>query len=276
MTNSTDLSIPPLKLAAIGGGAMGSALLRGILRAQLHTPQVVGVSEPDRKRGTDLADELDIHYLPDNTVAAQAETVLLAIKPQVFPIVADQLRPHLSAKLVISILAGTSISQLESAFPGVAVVRVMPNTPALVGEGMTALSFGEHVTESNRNEATALFKSVGRVISVPESQMDAITALSGSGPGYMATIVEALSDGGVKAGLPRAIATELAVQTMLGSAKLLQQEQLHPAVLKDRVTSPGGTTISGIAELERQGLRAALIDAVQAAKQRSEELRANS
>lgn len=255
---------------------MGSALLRGILRAQLHTPQVVGVSEPDRKRGTDLADELDIHYLPDNTVAAQAETVLLAIKPQVFPIVADQLRPHLSAKLVISILAGTSISQLESAFPGVAVVRVMPNTPALVGEGMTALSFGEHVTESNRNEATALFKSVGRVISVPESQMDAITALSGSGPGYMATIVEALSDGGVKAGLPRAIATELAVQTMLGSAKLLQQEQLHPAVLKDRVTSPGGTTISGIAELERQGLRAALIDAVQAAKQRSEELRANS
>ena len=254
---------------------MGSALLRGILRAQLHTPQVVGVSEPDRKRGTDLADELDIHYLSNNTVAAQAETVLLAIKPQVFPVVAEQLRPHCKAKRVISILAGTSIAQLESAFPGVAVVRAMPNTPALVGEGMTALSYGEHVTEADRNRAIALFESVGRVISVPESQMDAITAVSGSGPGYMAVIVESLSDAGVKAGLPRAISTELAVQTMLGSAMLLQQENLHPAGLKDRVTSPGGTTIAGIAELERHGLRSAIIDAVQAAKQRSEELRAN-
>ncbi|MEM9568280.1 MAG: pyrroline-5-carboxylate reductase [Cyanobacteria bacterium P01_E01_bin.34] len=275
MTNSTDLSILSLKLAAVGGGAMGSALLRGILHAQLHTPQVVGVSDPDQQRGTDLADELDIHYLSDNTVAAQAETVLLAIKPQIFPVVSEQLRPHLTAKLVISILAGTSISQLESAFPGVAIVRAMPNTPALVGEGMTALSYGARVTDSDRNEAIALFEAVGRVISVPESQMDAITALSGSGPGYMSVVVEALSDGGVKAGLPRTISTELAVQTMLGSARLLQQENLHPAILKDRVTSPGGTTIAGIAELERHCLRAALIDAVQAAKQRSEELRAN-
>ena len=254
---------------------MGSALLRGILRAQLHTPQVIGVSEPDRKRGTDLADELDIHYLPNNIVAAQAETVLLAIKPQVFPVVAEQLRSHIRAKLAISILAGTSIAQLEAAFPGVAIVRAMPNTPALVGEGMTALSFGSLVTEAHQHEAKALFESVGQAISVPEYQMDAITALSGSGPGYMAAIVEALSDGGVQAGLPRAISTELAVQTMLGTAKLMQQEKLHPAVLKDRVTSPGGTTIAGIAELERRGFRSALIDAVQAAKKRSEELRAD-
>lgn len=254
---------------------MGSALLRGILHAQLHTPQSVGVSEPDRARGYALADELDIHFLPDNTVAAQAETVLLAIKPQIFQSVAQQLQPQLKARLIVSILAGTSIAQLEAAFPGVAVVRVMPNTPALVGEGMTALSFGRLVTEEQKDEARKLFESVGRVISVPESHMDAITALSGSGPGYMAVIVEALSDAGVKAGLPRTIATELAVQTMLGSAKLLQQEQLHPAELKDRVTSPGGTTIAGIAELERHGLRSAMIEAVHAAKARSEALRTN-
>ena len=252
---------------------MGSALLRGILRAQLHTPQAVGVSEPDRERGNALADELDIHYLPDNTVAARAETVLLAIKPQIFPVVAAQLQPHLQAKLVISIMAGISIAQLEVAFPDVAAIRVMPNTPALVGEGMTALSFGKSVTEEDKQEARALFESVGRVISVPETQMDAITAVSGSGPGYMAAIVEALSDAAVNVGLPRAIATELVVQTMLGSAKLLQHEQLHPAILKDRVTSPGGTTIAGIAELERFGLRAALMSAVQAAKKRSEQLR---
>ena len=253
---------------------MGSALLRGILHAQLHTPQAVGVSEPDRERGNALADELDIHYLPDNTVAAVAETVLLAIKPQIFPLVATQLRPHLQAKLVISVMAGISIAQLEAAFPGVAAIRAMPNTPALVGEGMTAISFGESVAEDVKQEARSLFESVGRVISVPETQMDAVTALSGSGPGYMAVIAEALSDAGVKAGLPRAIATELSVQTMLGSAKLLQQERLHPALLKDRVTSPGGTTIAGIAELERCGLRSAVIEAVQAAKLRSEQLRA--
>ena len=252
---------------------MGSALLRGILRAQLHTPQTVGVSEPNHKRGRALADELDIHYLPDNTVAARAETVLLAVKPQVFQAVARQIQSHLKARLIVSVLAGTSIAQLETAFPGVAVVRVMPNTPALVGEGMTALSFGRSVSEEQESEARRVFESVGRAISVPESQMDAITALSGSGPGYMAVIVEALSDAGVKVGLPRAIATKLAIQTMLGSAKLLQQEQLHPAELKDRVTSPGGTTISGIAELEHRGLRSAMIQAVQAAKDRSESLR---
>lgn len=252
---------------------MGSALLRGILRAQLYSPQEVGVSEPNLNLRRALSDEWGLRALSDNTVAAKAETVLLAVKPQVFPLVVEQVQPHIEADLVVSILAGISLAQLETAFPQAAVVRAMPNTPALVGAGMTALSFGGSVTEAQAARAQALFEAVGRTLAIPESQMDAVTALSGSGPGYMAVTIEALIDGGVRVGLPRAIATELAIQTMLGSAQLLQSENLHPAVLKDRVTSPGGTTIAGISVLEQRGFRSALMEAVRAAKERSRQLR---
>ena len=252
---------------------MGSALIRGILRARLYSPQELGVSDPNLALSQALADELNLRVLPDNTVAAKAETVLLAVKPQIFPVVAAEVRDHLEADLVVSILAGISLAQLEAAFPQAAVVRAMPNTPALVGAGMTALSCRPALDSALVDRAQALFEAVGRTLRLPESQMDAVTALSGSGPGYVAVAIEALIDGGVRVGLPRGVATELAVQTVLGSAQLLQAENLHPAILKDRVTSPGGTTIAGISVLEQRGLRFALIDAIRAAKERSRQLR---
>ncbi|MEM6444940.1 MAG: pyrroline-5-carboxylate reductase [Cyanobacteria bacterium P01_D01_bin.123] len=263
----------PLALAVIGGGAMGGALLRGIIRAGGRTVASIGVSDPNRQLGESLAAELGVQYLSDNAMAAGADIVLLAVKPQVFATVVEELRPHLRSSCVVSILAGISLLQLEAAFPGRAVVRVMPNTPALVGAGMSVLSLGTHVSVDLAADIESLFAGVGRVLTVPETLMDAVTAVSGSGPGFLAVILEALIDGGVSAGLPRAIATELAFQTALGTAKLLQTESLHPAILKDRVTSPGGTTIAGIAALERGGVRAALIDAVRAATERSRQLR---
>jgi pyrroline-5-carboxylate reductase len=174
--------------------------------------------------------------------------------------------------LVISILAGVSIAQLETAFPDRAVVRAMPNTPATVGAGMTAIATGSHVSTQDLELATQLFQAVGQVVTVPEALMDAVTGLSGSGPAYIAIAIEALADGGVAAGLPREIANKLALQTVLGTAQLLNESHLHPAQLKDRVTSPGGTTIAGVTKLEQAGFRAALITAVIAAAQRSQEL----
>ena len=185
--------------------------------------------------------------------------------------VADLARPT-SAQLVISILAGVSIAQLETAFPDRAVVRAMPNTPATVGAGMTAIARGSHVSTQDLELATQLFQAVGQVVTVPEALMDAVTGLSGSGPAYIAIAIEALADGGVAAGLPREIANKLALQTVLGTAQLLNESHLHPAQLKDRVTSPGGTTIAGVTKLEQAGFRAALIAAVIAAAQRSQEL----
>lgn len=263
----------PLALAAIGGGAMGGALLRGIVRSGVRLASEIGVSDSNRSLGIALAQELGIRYLPDNAAAARADILLLAVKPQVFAAIVEQIQPHVQAGCVISVLAGVSLSQLEAAFPNRAIVRVMPNTPALVGAGMSVLSAGKQVSRALAAEVELLFAAVGRVLTVPESQMDAVTAVSGSGPGFLAVILEALIDGGVRAGLPRPIATELAIQTALGTAQLLQTESLHPAILKDRVTSPGGTTIAGIAAMEACGVRAAMIEAVRAAAERSRHLR---
>ncbi|MDX2271245.1 MAG: pyrroline-5-carboxylate reductase [Cyanobacteriota bacterium] len=262
-----------LSLAVIGGGAMGSALLRGLAKRRVYPPEAVGVSEPDESRAQALGEELGIQTLPSNVEAATARIILLAVKPQVFPFVVNQIGGVLSAELVISMMAGITLADLESAFPGKGVVRTMPNTPALVGSGITAISYGHLVSSTQAAEVEELFRAVGSVITVAESQMDAVTALSGSGPGYFAVILEAMIDGGVQAGLARSVATQLALQTMLGTATLLQQENLHPALLKDRVTSPGGTTIAGITVLEQAGLRGILISALQAAQERSRQLR---
>ena len=164
------------------------------------------------------------------------------------------------------------LTQLESVFVDQPVVRAMPNTPATVGAGMTAIAAGSHAQDHHLNQAQKLFEAVGDVVTVPESLMDAVTGLSGSGPAFMAMAVEALTDGGVAVGLPRAIAARLALKTMEGTAALLREPGMHPAVLKDQVTSPGGTTIAGVTALEQSGFRAALIRAVQSAYQRSEEL----
>lgn len=262
-----------VKLGVIGGGVMGEALLSRLIALEQFRPADVWVSDPLEARRDALTAQYGVMTTADNReVATQADVLLLAIKPQVFGAVTQALPRTNSAQLVLSILAGVTLSQLEAAFPGQPVVRAMPNTPATVGAGMTAIALGQQVNAEQAALAQKLFEAVGEVVQVPESLMDAVTGLSGSGPGYLAIVVEALADGGVAAGLPRAIAQKLALQTVWGTAELLKTSGLHPAELKDRVTSPGGTTIAGIAQLESQGLRSALIEAVRAAAQRSKEL----
>ena len=265
-----------IKFGMIGGGVMGEALLSRLIAQQIYPAEEILVSDPQLHRRDFLAQQYGVQVTADNrAVAAASNVLLLAVKPQVFEAVvahlADDERAE-SPPLVISIMAGVSLSQLEAAFSLSGAIRAMPNTPATVGAGMTALARGKHATNHHLEEAKAIFQAVGEVVEVPESLMDAVTGLSGSGPGYVAIMVEALTDGGVAAGLPRAIASSLALQTVLGTAQLLHESGLHPAELKDRVTSPGGTTIAGIAQLERSGFRSALIEAVVAASRRSQEL----
>ncbi len=270
-----------IKLGIVGGGVMGEALLSRMLAQQLYRPDNVLVSEPQAHRRDVLVQKYAVKVTSDNrAVAAASDVLLLAIKPQVFEAVAKELAQGDSnaspareqLPVVVSILAGVSLSQLEAAFGRQPVIRAMPNTPATVGAGITAIAPGKTVAPSHIEQATAIFQAVGEVVEVPEYLMDAVTGLSGSGPAYVAIMIEALADGGVAAGLPRAIASKLALSTVLGTAQLLQETQMHPAQLKDQVTSPGGTTIAGITQLERAGFRSALIEAVQAAKERSQQL----
>lgn len=269
-----------IKLGLIGGGVMGEAILSRLISAQQYAGDQVLVSEPQAERRDFLAQTYGVQVTTDNLQAAQAtEAVIIAIKPQVFPNLVQELRtgllqytPPKPYPVLLSILAGVSLSKLTAAFPHHPVVRVMPNTPATVGAGMTALTPNHNVLPQHLELAKNIFQAVGAVVELPESLMDAVTGLSGSGPAYVALMVEALSDGGVAAGLPRAIASQLALQTVLGTATLLQETKIHPAELKDRVTSPGGTTIAGVTELERGGFRASIINAVLAASKRSQEL----
>jgi pyrroline-5-carboxylate reductase len=256
---------------------MAEAILARLLSQNLYPPSAVLVSEPQPQRRLFWQETYQVQVTADNRVAAEAgaEVLLLAIKPQILETVAAEIADSssFSAKtLVISILAGVPLHRLEALFPNQPTIRAMPNTPATVGAGMTAISQGKGVEELHLSLARAIFKAVGEVVEVPESLMDAVTGLSGSGPAYVALMVEALADGGVAAGLPRAIAAQLALQTVLGTAQLLREKGWHPAELKDRVTSPGGTTIAGVAQLERAGFRSALIEAVKAACRRSQEL----
>lgn len=267
--------MPETTFGVIGGGMMGEALITRLLDQGIFAPETVLVSDPQAARREVLHHTYGVQTTDSNqTVIEAAETVLLAIKPQVLAAVAKPLRhpTRETPPLLLSILAGTTLARLQEAFPGWAVVRAMPNTPATVGAGVTALASSDVVSDAQRLQARQIFSSVGTVLEVPEYQMDAVTAVSGSGPGYMALVVEALADGGVAVGLPRAVALELAIATVRGTGELLHQGDLHPAVLKDRVTSPGGTTIAGISALEAAGLRSALMGAVRAAYLRSKEL----
>lgn len=260
-----------IKLGIVGGGVMGEAILACLLQKQAYAASEICISDPVEERCQQLADKYGVQVTTNNQVAAAGELLLLAVKPQVFETVALGL-VDTPASLIISILAGVTLSQLESVFDSKAVVRAMPNTPAQVGVGMTAIAAGHFVSSEQMQVAGKIFAAVGEVLEVPESAMNAVTGLSGSGPGYIALVLEALADGGVAAGLPRAIATQLSLQTVLGTVQLLLKSGLHPAQLKDKVTSPGGTTIAGIAQLEKAGLRSALIEAVVAATRRAEEL----
>lgn len=265
-----------IRLGIIGGGVMAEAILSRLIEQQIYAPDAVLVSEPQPQRREFLHQTYKIQVTSDNreTTAAQ-EVLLLAVKPQILDKVAENLS-HLFPKryppLIISILAGVTIKRLEAIFSDQAVIRVMPNTPATVGAGITAIAPGKNVASDHLSIAKSIFAAVGQVVEVSENLMDAVTGLSGSGPAFVAMMIEALADGGVAAGLPRPIAAQLALQTVLGTAQLLQDSELHPAQLKDKVTSPGGTTIAGIVQLEKAGFRSAIIEAVIAAKRRSQEL----
>jgi pyrroline-5-carboxylate reductase len=259
-------------LGIIGGGVMAEAVLSRLLEQKIYPPDLVLVSEPMAARRDWLSQTYRVRVSSDNREAAKAsEVLLLAVKPQVLNSAIANLELN-SHNTLISILAGVPLNKLEAAFPQQAVIRAMPNTPATVGEAMTAIAAGTKAKESDLARANTIFQAIGRVVEVSETLMDAVTGLSGSGPAFVAIVIEALADGGVASGLSRAVAMQLAVQTVLGTATLIQKSNLHPAELKDRVTSPGGTTIAGVAELEKRGLRAALISAVQAATKRSQEL----
>ena len=266
-----------MKLGVIGGGVMGEALLSRLVDKKIYAASAVTVSDPLPERQAELKQKYGVHTTADNGfIVETANVILLAVKPQIFPRVVAGLNQSLvgdrpSNQVVVSILAGTSLEQLETAFPDTSIVRAMPNTPAIVGSGITAIAPGQHTSSEQMAIARQLFEAVGQVVEVPESMMDAVTGVSGSGPGFLALVAESMIDGGVLAGLPRAIATQLALQTLKGTADLLQSG-VHPAELKDRVTSPGGTTIAGIEQMELAGVRAAMMQAVKAAYMRSKEL----
>lgn len=263
-----------VELGLIGGGVMGEALLSRLIAQEVYAPERILVSEPQKARREALKEKYNVQVTDNNAEAASAsDVVLLAVKPQVLDSVMLGLRDQVTVKaLVISILAGVPLHRLETGFESSPVIRAMPNTPATVGGGMTAIASSSRVTPDQIEKAKEIFGAVGQVVEVPESLMDAVTGLSGSGPAFVALMIEALADGGVASGLPRQIASQLALQTVLGTAQLIQESGLHPAQLKDQVTSPGGTTIAGVAQLEKGGFRSAVIEAVKAAYLRSQEL----
>jgi pyrroline-5-carboxylate reductase len=262
-------------LAFLGAGNMAEALLKGLLRAQVATPQEILCTDRRRERGDELTTRYGVRFTTSNADAARAADILvLSVKPQVMNHLLQEIEPVLDeSKLVISIAAGVPIEAIERKVGhGIRIVRTMPNTPALVGAGATALSAGSHATEADLEQTKAIFDAIGKTVIVDEGLLDAVTGLSGSGPAYIFLIIEALSDAGVKVGLPRYTAQELAAQTVLGSAKLLIETGDHPGRLKDQVTSPGGTAIAGLHTLEAGGLRTTLMNAVEAATNRSREL----
>jgi pyrroline-5-carboxylate reductase len=246
---------------------MGEAILSRLVASKIYLPSDVCVSDPMQERRDLLKKKYGVQVTPNNLVAAEAEIMLLAVKPQSLNVAAIGLA-NAPAPCIVSILAGVTLAQLEVMFPSKSIVRAMPNTPAQVGAGVTAIAANALVTTVQLDAVRKIFGAVGTVVEVAESLMNAVTGLSGSGPAYVALMIESMADGGVAAGLPRAIAMQLATQT----AQLLSETKLHPAQLKDQVTSPAGTTIAAIAQLEKAGLRSAMIEAVLAATRRAEEL----
>jgi pyrroline-5-carboxylate reductase len=263
------------RLVFLGGGQMAEAIARGVIAAGLLQPEQIAASEVRAARREYLESKVGIRAFASNAEAiAWGDVILLAVKPQDTATVLAEIGGAVRAdQVVVSIAAGVPLSKLEAPFTkAVPVVRVMPNTPCLVGAGMAAIARGKHASQEHEARVLGIFNATGKAVIVAEKDLDAVTALSGSGPGYVAIMIEAMIDGGVRAGLARDIATTLAVQTVLGSAQMLSETGTHPAVLKDMVSSPGGTTIAGIHALEQGGLRAALMDAIVAATARSREL----
>jgi pyrroline-5-carboxylate reductase len=265
------------KLGIIGGGAMGSALLKGVIQAGLIKPGAVFIIEPDQGKLKSLQESFGIHPVSSPTeLAGECRVIILAVKPQMMAGVLKDLSPVLNeSHLVISIAAGINLAFLEQYSARAKFVRVMPNTPARIGRGVSAYCLGTNCRPGDREAVEAIFGCVGTVLAANESQMHAITGLSGSGPAYVYYFLESLIDAGVMLGLSRDMATVMAVQTVLGSAELLKASNEHPAKLKNEVTSPGGTTAAGLFELEQGAVAGTIMKAVRAAAERSKELASN-
>lgn len=269
------MSIESRKIAVIGAGNMGGAIIRGVLKSKKARAEHVGASNHNAEKLKALVDETGVRAFPSNKEAAEwGDVLVMGVKPQIMRKVLSEIAPVVTPRqVVVSIAAGISTKTLEAALPGgVPVIRTMPNLPVTVDLGATAVCRGAHATDEHNRIAHALFESVGIVTDVDEYLMDAVTGLSGTGPMYIFQIIEGLSDAGVKMGLSREVANALTVQTVLGAAKMVQVTKQHPGLLKDQVTSPGGTAIAALHTLEKNGLRALLIDAVEAATKRAGEL----
>lgn len=260
-------------IAVLGAGKIGEALLSGLLNGG-RAAEDLCFTERYPDRAAELTKRYGVRALDTATAAAEADVLVVAVKPQDIEPLLDELAPAITPDtLVVSLCAGIPTKLYDRRLPeGTPVVRVMPNTPMLVGEAMSAISAGRHATAAHLALVEELLGSVGRVVRVPESQQDAVTALSGSGPAYFFFLVEAMIDAGILLGLPRAVAADLIIQSAVGAARMLRDSGEHPVTLREAVTSPGGTTIMAIRELEKHGVRAAMLAAIEAAKDRSEQL----
>jgi pyrroline-5-carboxylate reductase len=262
------------QIGFLGAGRMATALAKGWLRAGLIAAPTCRASDPLPQACQAFTDETGCVAVDDNhEVVAASDLLVLAVKPQSMPSLLEEIHPAIKGRLVVSIAAGITLRQLEAGLgTSCRLVRVMPNTPCLVGESASGFSPGANATSEDIALVDRLLNAVGVAFRLPEHLLDAVTGLSGSGPAFVYLMIEALSDGGVRVGLPREVATSLAAQTVLGSAKMVLETRSHPGVLKDMVASPGGTTIAGLHALERGGVRGALMDAVEAATRRATEL----
>lgn len=265
-----------LKLGFIGSGNMGSAILRGVIAAEYLKAEDMAVCDLSTRKLEELSDELPGLTCTESDVelAEMCDMIILAVKPQYLSETIDHIHDELNGKAVISIAAGWTVQQLADKLEGsgATYLRVMPNTPAMVGEGMTALCDDTTFSQEDFEFAKGIFDAVGRTVVLPEKLFDGVIAISGSSPAYVYMMIEAMADAGVKEGLPRPCAYEMAAQTLLGSALMVLQSGMHPAALKDAVCSPAGTTIEAVEELERKGFRAAIMDAMKVCAQKSRDM----
>jgi len=260
-------------VAIFGAGVMGETLLSGLVRAGRDAGDII-VTERREDRAAELRAKYGVRSMGNAQAAAAADTLVLVVKPQDMGGLLEEIRDHLTpGSLVVSLAAGITTAYLQERLPeGTPVVRVMPNTPALVDQGMAAISAGSHCDEAHLAEAEQLLRSCGKVLRVPEKHQDAVTAISGSGPAYIFYVVEAMIEAGVLLGMPRSTSTELVVQTLYGAATMLKETGQHPTVLREQVSSPGGTTMAALRQLDDHKVRAAFLTAMEAAAARSAEL----
>lgn len=259
----------------IGAGKMAQAIINGILNSGFSTLDNISAFEPDKKIVDSLKQDFNLDFCLNNIeVAEKSDIIIICVKPHFVETVLKEIKDSLTVdKTIISIAAGISTKKMENVIrEGIPVIRVMPNTPALVGEGMSALCKGKNCNQKTMNYALELFSKFGRVLEIEEKLINAVTGVSGSGPAFMYLIIEALADGGVRLGLKKEVAIELAAQTALGAAKMIIETGKHPAILKDEVTTPAGTTAEGLYSMEKDNIRASLIRAVVKTARRSEEL----